>query len=1145
MVLLLRRRYKSNSAGALPIPVKSSQILNLIFFILLFITFRLWQLCIIYHEDKVQEALRPQQKVFVQPANRGGIYDRYGLPLAVNKIQYQAGVFYSPIRQISTLKWTRDKKGKKTKHYPRRNYIEELSKKLGDILHLDAARVEDLIHAKASIRYDTPFILKEGITEEQYYRLKALEGDWPGIYAGISSQRHYPQQKVAASIVGYMGAINRNEYESFLSECRSLEEFLNEWQQGYFPPLPKGIKTVAEVRTRLRELKEKSYSIYDWVGKAGIEASFDEALRGYSGKEFFYSDAKGKFLKPLPLSQKSLSGKRLSLTISSELQQYAEELLAENEKLRRSIYINPMDGRITYQKEPWIKGGAIVALDPANGEVLALASFPRYDPNDFIPLGNEEQKQVSQKNISQWFEGEEFIADLWDGRNVLTKEVYDSRLRKIVEDEFPLTWELYLNFILPVDSPVLEALLHVKTVKQAILVQNAFASIYQMSGVRHPFHVLKTIYKDSKYVSYPKGPVPTRIANTIEKNLKESAIEFNQNKKILDSALSKLESNYDQLLTLDLCRLCVNSEDVDEKIMPFLDQISLSEHRQMEQAYVAIEEAAKKMSKELFRKYHFKNWRKNHQKSFLKEKRKQEAAQRNYPKSYIDYLDQEEKEQFAFFWQSHKDAFVKSLLTAKVEFDSSPTLIPYFNHFALWGKEIKLGAHSSISWFDSYKKLESLLQKGSEEEVCEYFKLFRKFEDLDRPLYGKYHKIRSKKPTELDLAKSFYPEHGYSYARSYAFSQSTPQGSHFKLVTAYEALRQKHQQNPNISEQELNPLTIIDDFRPSQQDAQKWDLGYFMSGAPIPQMYKGGRLPRARRRAIGKIDLKDALAVSSNCYFALLASDVLKHPEDLNRAASLFSYGAKTGIDLPNEISGRLPKDLSHNLTGLYSYSIGQHTLVVTPLQSTVMLTAIANGGIVFKPQIVKDIQGVKLKQFNAALLQKEEYDFKTTLNYLGIDFPLFTCKERGEFKFNERYQLEIHRQIEMPPKVKNYLFKSLYEIVHGKLGSANPSRIRNYSPIHPCNQAYQELKNQIIGKTSSAEIREAIDLDLQRGVNTYKHTWFGGIVFEEDVTENHWPKPELVVIVYLRYSDFGREAAPIVAALAKRWREIKKKNNE
>ncbi|MCL5460331.1 hypothetical protein M3M33_16965, partial [Loigolactobacillus coryniformis] len=78
---------------------------------------------------------------------------------------------------------------------------------------------------------------------------------------------------------------------------RSLEEFLNEWQQGYFPPLPKGIKTVAEVRTRLRELKEKSYSIYDWVGKAGIEASFDEALRGYSGKEFFYSDAKGKFLK--------------------------------------------------------------------------------------------------------------------------------------------------------------------------------------------------------------------------------------------------------------------------------------------------------------------------------------------------------------------------------------------------------------------------------------------------------------------------------------------------------------------------------------------------------------------------------------------------------------------------------------------------------------------------------------------------------------------------------------------------------------------------------------------------------------------------------------------------------------------------------
>ena len=146
-----RRRYKSKPIKIFAIPVKSNQILNLIFFIMLLVTFRIWQLCVIDHESKVQEALKPQQKIFVQAANRGGIYDRFGLPLAVNKIQYQAGVFYSPIRQIPSISWSRNAKGKRVKKRPRREYIEKLSIKLSEILHIDVNRIEDLIHAKASI----------------------------------------------------------------------------------------------------------------------------------------------------------------------------------------------------------------------------------------------------------------------------------------------------------------------------------------------------------------------------------------------------------------------------------------------------------------------------------------------------------------------------------------------------------------------------------------------------------------------------------------------------------------------------------------------------------------------------------------------------------------------------------------------------------------------------------------------------------------------------------------------------------------------------------------------------------------------------------------------------------------------------------
>lgn len=1115
--------------------------MNLIFFILLIISFRVWQLCVLKHENKVQEALKPQAKVFVQPALRGGIYDRFGLPLAINKIQYQAGVFYSPIRQISSIEYRKDERGKKIKVFPRREHIAKLSQKLGEILHMDAQRVEDLIHAKASIRFDQPYILKENISEAQYYQLKMLEGQLPGVYAGIESKRHYPQGKVASSIIGYMGAINRQEYEGLIQERYNLEQFLKQWELGHFPPLPPKIKTVADARIRLKELKERCYSVDDWVGKSGIESSFDEALRGYSGRHFYYSDAKGQFFKPMSLFQKSFSGKKLTLTISAELQKFAEELLIENERIRRSIYINPVNGEFTYQKEPWIKGGAIVAIDPNNGEVIAMASCPRFDPNDFILSGDESQKEKKNKNVLKWLEGDSFIADVWDRKINLSKEIFDGYNHEIIEDEFALTWELFINLVLPLDSPVKLGLDRVKNLHNAIELQETFAKIFELSGAKHPFDLLKVIYKEPQHTPYPESAMPSRIARSIEKNIKDHSKEYAHYKKILDTYLFPITHNYDKLLLVDLCRLNVNSDKVNEQLRPFLDQISLSQHRNFETAYFKLEQVVKNMTQELFRKHHFKLWRDKHQKSFLKEKRKEEQINKLYPKPFIDHLDKEEARQFLEFWQHNKLMLIRTFLTGQLMGTTHFEFIPYLNHLTLWAKEIKHGAHSSVDWIGSYKEIEALLKWMSIEDVMNYFSVFRTYSELNRPLYGKYVKINTKKPIEQDLAKSFYPQHGFSYCRSYAFSQSTPQGSIFKLVTAYEALRQKHQQNPNASDMQLSPLTMVDDLHMSRESRQKWNVGYLNSGQPIPQFYKGGRLPRSRRRGIGKLDLKDAIAISSNSYFGLIVADILKSPEDLNQAASLFSFGSKTGLDIPGEISGKLPSDLSHNRTGLYAYSIGQHTLVVTPIQTALMLTAIANKGTVFKPQLVQSVEGIDLKQVNAAKLIKNEYDFKETLSYLGIDYPLFTSKERGETEERMGLNYEIHHHIEMPTKIQHYLFKSMYEIIHGKLGSAHPNKIRNYSPSHQNYIAYQTLKNQIIGKTSSAEIREAVDLDLKKGINTYKHVWFGGIVFEEDAKENYWPKPELVVVVFLRYGDFGREVAPLAASVAKKWREIKK----
>ena len=101
-----------------------------------------------------------------------------------------------------------------------------------------------------------------------------------------------------------------------------------------------------------------------------------------------------------------------------------------------------------------------------------------------------------------------------------------------------------------------------------------------------------------------------------------------------------------------------------------------------------------------------------------------------------------------------------------------------------------------------------------------------------------------------------------------------------------------------------------------------------------------------------------AIETSSNPYFSLLAAEYLKDPEDLIRAAKEFGYGEKTKITLPGEIAGNVPQDVVTNRTGLYATAIGQHTLVTTPLQTALMLGAIANGGKLLEPKIVSLVAG-------------------------------------------------------------------------------------------------------------------------------------------------------------------------------------------
>lgn len=1053
------RKRKRQKKTLISIPMKANLVLNVILTALVLIAVRIWHLNVIEYEEKLEDSKKFQRKSIIEPAKRATIRDRFNLPLAINKTAYRASVTYSLIRQVPNMAFQTDSSKKKSQKNKRKEYIEALSELLGKELDLEPKRIEDLIYSKAALFYNIPYVLKDDLTEKEYYRLLMLEKDWPGLSVQRCAKREYPKGKSASDLIGYMGAISRPAFEMNIRELKALENYLTHWENGEDPLLPSGYDSPLEVRKRYKDLKEFAYTVQDYVGKTGIEGLFEERLRGFQGKKIYYSDSKGNFLNELPGAKEPVPGKRILLTISEELQEYAEALLAQNEEVR--IAKSQGHGRkIKNKKQPWIKGGAVIALDPKSGEVLALATYPRFDPNDFIMQRKE--------NIHQWFEDETYIADLWNQKRPLERERFDISTGTFYNEEQWITWENFLNFLLPKGHPIIEW-----------------------------FDAHGTLQE---------------IVNILDS----------------DDELLFLPTPYTRLLFLDCCQLAVFHEAFSLELLSYVGNQKISTHKEASSAFVILQEHVKAMTKTLFHEQIFLKWREKNEKEFLKTKRAEEKELKIYPKPYLDYLDEKENALFLKFFDKVRLDLCLALLQGE-----NPSN-PFTTHFTQLHTEMNLGAHPEAPWREAYYKLKSAIKGLPASLIKEYLCTLRSYEDLNRPLKGKYRVLRNGKNPLLEkhLASAFYPTYGFGYGRSQGYRQSSTQGSIFKLITAYAALTQ---QNGII-----NPLEITDEiFKMGNQTY----VGYTVGGKPIPQVYKGGRLPRSALPHLGKLDLLRAIETSSNPYFSLLAGDVLNSPEDLAELAKMFGYGSKSGIDLPGEIGGKIPDDLSKNRTGLYATAIGQHTLVVTPLQSALFLASIANGGDLLKPQIVKALIGVDPNREEEWFRPDPSSYEQKLFNALGIDFRLFD-ENRTMQKKNliEKTVRTVRRHIDMPSSIRNFLLEGMRRVVLRTQAESLIPLSRLYVDHPEAISDYVDLKNQLIGKTSTSESMERIDLDEEEGTNLYTHLWFGGISFERDVTPS-FENPELVVVVYLRYGGFGKEAAPLAAQIVKKWREIKAKS--
>jgi penicillin-binding protein 2 len=179
----------------------------------------------------------------------------------------------------------------------------------------------------------TPIVIRRGIHSDQYDYLKENQLQFPGVELTNTYLRSYPYQSLAAQVLGYVGAIT--------------------------PP---------ELKTATRE----GYQPQDTMGQSGVEQTYDRYLHGHDGSAQLTVDSRGRPTSPIEPKTFPQTGDTLKLTIDIKLQRAAEKAL------RAGI----ADARST--GEPNADGGAVVALDPRNGAVLALASNPTYEPSVYV-----------------------------------------------------------------------------------------------------------------------------------------------------------------------------------------------------------------------------------------------------------------------------------------------------------------------------------------------------------------------------------------------------------------------------------------------------------------------------------------------------------------------------------------------------------------------------------------------------------------------------------------------------------------------------------------------------------------------------------------------------------------------------------------
>lgn len=236
-------------------------------------------------------------------ASRGRIYDRSGVPLVNNVPSIDAVIIpaYLPSDE---------------------NKLNEVSVKLGKILSMDENEIKNIFLSKKSKSLN-PILLKENISQDESLIILEKKEDLPGVGIEKTAIREYADGPIFSHILGYEGKIEQKEMEA-----------------------------------------NPDYMLTDYIGKQGIEKSYEKFLRGVNGADQMEVDSMGNSKREIGIINPK-PGNDLILSIDAGLQ--------------KKIY----DSTNAILEKTKTSTASAVAINPRNGEILAMVNVPSYDNNMF------------------------------------------------------------------------------------------------------------------------------------------------------------------------------------------------------------------------------------------------------------------------------------------------------------------------------------------------------------------------------------------------------------------------------------------------------------------------------------------------------------------------------------------------------------------------------------------------------------------------------------------------------------------------------------------------------------------------------------------------------------------------------------------